>query len=155
MLPRILPRLYRSLRAVKVLLAALRSTLTVLASQMRGPYRFALEEQLLFSFSESAQHIFKEPKASDAQRRSYCQILPLSPNFGEYRGLRRATERPNLLGNYDKLPISRGVCNQQVVGSNPSAGSLVNQRLADSSKEFAWPLLGHLSSDNTRCDDLE
>jgi len=40
-------RLYHSLRAVKVLLALLRSTLTVLASQMGGLYRFALEEQLL------------------------------------------------------------------------------------------------------------
>ena len=29
------------------------------------------------------------------------------------------------LRNYDKLPISRGVCNQQVVGSNPTAGSLL------------------------------
>jgi hypothetical protein len=29
-----------------------------------------------------------------------------------------------LLGYYDKLPISRGVCNQQVVGSNPTAGSV-------------------------------
>jgi hypothetical protein len=38
---------YRSLRAVKVLLAALRSTLTVLASRMEGRYRFASEEQLL------------------------------------------------------------------------------------------------------------
>ena len=38
---------YRSLCAVKVLLAALRSTLTVLASQMGGTYRFALEKQLL------------------------------------------------------------------------------------------------------------
>jgi hypothetical protein len=30
---------YHSLRAVKVLLAALRSTLTVLALRMEGPYR--------------------------------------------------------------------------------------------------------------------
>jgi hypothetical protein len=37
---------YRSLCAVKVLLAALRSTLTVLAPQMRSTYRFALEKQL-------------------------------------------------------------------------------------------------------------
>ena len=37
-------RLYHSLRAVKVLLAALRSTLTVLASQIGGAYRFPLEE---------------------------------------------------------------------------------------------------------------
>ena len=42
-------RLYRSLRAVKVLLASLRSTLTVLASRMGGSYRFALEEQSLIS----------------------------------------------------------------------------------------------------------
>ncbi len=49
MLPRILPRLYRSLCAVKVLLAALRSTLTVLASRMAGLYWFALEEQSLIS----------------------------------------------------------------------------------------------------------
>ena len=40
-------RFYRSLCAVKVLLAALRSTLTVLASQMGGAYRFALEKQWL------------------------------------------------------------------------------------------------------------
>jgi hypothetical protein len=45
------------------------------------------------------------------------------PDFGEYRGLRRAVERRILLGSYDKLPISCGVCNQQVVGSNPTAGS--------------------------------
>jgi len=38
---------YRSLRAVKVLLAALRSTLTVLAPQMGGTYRFALETSAL------------------------------------------------------------------------------------------------------------
>ena len=37
----------RSLRAVKVLLAALRSTLTVLAPRRAGLYRFALEKQLL------------------------------------------------------------------------------------------------------------
>jgi hypothetical protein len=37
-------RFYRSLRAVKVLLAALCSTLTVLAPQRGGRYRFALEE---------------------------------------------------------------------------------------------------------------
>ena len=41
-------RVYRSLRAVKVLLAALRSTLTVLAPRKEGAYRFALEKQLLF-----------------------------------------------------------------------------------------------------------
>jgi hypothetical protein len=44
---RIASRFYRSLRAVKVLLATLRSTLTVLASRMGGLYRFALEKQLL------------------------------------------------------------------------------------------------------------
>ena len=38
---------YRSLRAVKVLLAALRSTLTVLAPRMGGRYRLRSEEQLL------------------------------------------------------------------------------------------------------------
>jgi hypothetical protein len=113
---------YRSLRAVKVLLAALRSTLTVLASQWIR-YRFALEEQLQCPFSESAQHIFKGRKPSDAQRRPHCQILPLTLNFGEYRGLRRVVERRIFLGIYDKLPIPRGVCNQQVVGSNPTAGS--------------------------------
>jgi hypothetical protein len=37
---------YHSLRAVKVLLAALRSTLTVLALRMEGPLSVALEEQL-------------------------------------------------------------------------------------------------------------
>jgi hypothetical protein len=41
------------------------------------------------------------------------QVLPISAAFVELR---------NLLGNYDKLPIPRGVCNQQVVGSNPTAG---------------------------------
>ena len=40
-------RFYRSLCAVNVLLAPLRSTLTVLASQMGGAYRFALEKQWL------------------------------------------------------------------------------------------------------------
>ena len=38
--------IYRSLRAVKVLLASLCSTLTVPASRMGGPYPFALERQL-------------------------------------------------------------------------------------------------------------
>ena len=38
---------YRSLRAVKVLLAALRSTLTVLAPHGAGLYRFALEATAL------------------------------------------------------------------------------------------------------------
>ncbi|HVD95081.1 MAG TPA: hypothetical protein VNE84_02955 [Candidatus Limnocylindria bacterium] len=42
-------RFYHSLRAVKVLVAALRSTLTVLASPMGGLYQFTLEEQLLNS----------------------------------------------------------------------------------------------------------
>jgi hypothetical protein len=41
-------RLYRSLRAVKVLLAPLCSTLTVLAPREMGFYRFAVETQLLF-----------------------------------------------------------------------------------------------------------
>jgi hypothetical protein len=53
-------RFYRSLRAVKVLLASLRSTLTVLALRMRGRYRFALEKQLLtlgLAVKHSAQRI--------------------------------------------------------------------------------------------------
>ena len=35
--------------------------------------------------------------------------------------------------------VEQLICNQQVVGSNPTAGSLVNQRLADGSKTS----LGH------------
>ena len=40
-------RFYRSLRAVKVLLALLRSTLTVLAPRMGGLYQFALGQKWL------------------------------------------------------------------------------------------------------------
>jgi hypothetical protein len=57
-------RFYHSLRAVKVLLAALRSTLTVLASRMGGLYRFALEKQLLiFDRNGSAKAVRKSPCA--------------------------------------------------------------------------------------------
>jgi hypothetical protein len=72
-----------------------------LAFRLRMPARIISEEQLF----------------------AYCQILPLSPNFGGYSGLRRVVKVSNLPGNYDKLPIPRGVCNQQVVGSSPTAGS--------------------------------
>jgi hypothetical protein len=58
--------------AVKVLLTALRSTLTVLASRMGGLYRFALEEQLLVSqralqFSCSDQRVLNVIGFSDMQ----------------------------------------------------------------------------------------
>ena len=42
--------------------------------------------------------------------------------------MEKGAELRNLPLNYDKLPILRGVCNQQVVGSNPTAGSF-NLRL--------------------------
>src|SRR5438132_9406703 len=44
--------------------------------------------------------------------------------------------------------VEQLICNQQVVGSNPTAGSIVNQRLVDSSKcplgHFLATYQGHL-----------
>ena len=71
---------------------------------------------------------------------NHCQILPLSLNFEGYRRLQRAVELRNLLGNYDKLLIPRGVCNQQVVGSNPTAGLPSKTRLHRSAANV---LVGH------------
>jgi hypothetical protein len=52
---------YHSLRAVKVLLAALRSTLTVLALRMEGPYRSRWKNSCSFlikiAFGHLAQRI--------------------------------------------------------------------------------------------------
>lgn len=77
---RVAPRLCRSLRAVKVLLALLRSTLTALASQMRGLYRFALEQQLQCPFSESAHGLIADPRVIliDFNQRSNCRSRKFS-----------------------------------------------------------------------------
>ena len=40
--------------------------------------------------------------------------------------------------------VEQLICNQQVVGSNPTAGSLLNQRLADSSKKLVWLLINSI-----------
>src|SRR5260370_21529198 len=39
--------------------------------------------------------------------------------------------------------VEQLICNQQVVGSNPTAGSLVNRGLRFHRTGFAWTLLGH------------
>jgi hypothetical protein len=36
------------------------------------------------------------------------------------------------------------ICNQQVVGSNPTAGSLVDRGFWAETLDYAWPLLGQL-----------
>src|SRR6266481_10061337 len=46
--------------------------------------------------------------------------------------------------NLTKLAL----CNQQVVGSNPTAGSLVNRGFAQMEKNCAWTLLGHFWHSN-------
>jgi hypothetical protein len=37
--------------------------------------------------------------------------------------------------------VEQLICNQQVVGSNPTAGSLVNRELSSNSRRSAWTLL--------------
>jgi hypothetical protein len=44
--------------------------------------------------------------------------------------------------------VERLICNQQVVGSNPTAGSLVNRGFAQMEKNCAWTLLGHFWHSN-------
>ena len=39
--------------------------------------------------------------------------------------------------------VEQLICNQQVVGSNPTAGSLVNRGLIPSARRAAWTLLRH------------
>jgi hypothetical protein len=39
--------------------------------------------------------------------------------------------------------VEQLICNQQVVGSNPTAGSLVKERLCGEAAKSAWTLLGH------------
>ena len=54
-------------------------------------------------------------------------LLPntaIIPVFGGFRGLKADVEDDTLLCSNEKHPRHLGVCNQQVVGSNPSAGSL-------------------------------
>ncbi len=61
---------------------------------------------------------FPEP----AQRKASVQ---LPREFDEYRGSVAGSQPPPILFSCDmKTPGNRGVCNQQVVGSNPSAGSI-------------------------------
>jgi sigma54-dependent transcription regulator len=53
-----------------------------------------------------------------------ARLIPILPPHKLRPGECVWREISLLLGYYDKLPISRGVCNQQVVGSNPTAGSV-------------------------------
>ena len=39
--------------------------------------------------------------------------------------------------------VEQLICNQQVVGSNPTAGSLVDRRFYEIAESLAWTLLGH------------
>jgi hypothetical protein len=39
--------------------------------------------------------------------------------------------------------VEQLICNQQVVGSNPTAGSLVKRAVSDIAESCAWTLLGH------------
>src|SRR5439155_25961760 len=39
--------------------------------------------------------------------------------------------------------VEQLICNQQVVGSNPTAGSLVDRRFYEFAESLAWTLLGH------------
>ncbi len=41
--------------------------------------------------------------------------------------------------------VEQLICNQQVVGSNPTAGSLVNRGLTSNIRRSAWTLLGRFS----------
>jgi hypothetical protein len=76
-------RFYRSLRAVKVLLAPLCSTLTALAPRM-GVRIGSRWKSICHLHLASPQHVIKGRKLSNARRRFHCQILPLSPKFGEH-----------------------------------------------------------------------
>jgi hypothetical protein len=44
--------------------------------------------------------------------------------------------------------VEQLICNQQVVGSNPTAGSIVNQGGIPSGRESTWTLLGHFWGSN-------
>ena len=39
--------------------------------------------------------------------------------------------------------VEQLICNQQVVGSSPTAGSLFKSRVLARTLDYAWPLLGH------------
>ena len=39
--------------------------------------------------------------------------------------------------------VEQLICNQQVVGSNPTAGSLVDRWFYEIAESLAWTLLGH------------
>src|SRR5438876_10477258 len=77
----------------------------------------------------------------------------------------RAAGKPALIRSSDELLINllirlsygnagiaqlveQLICNQQVVGSNPTAGSMVNQGLIPSGVTSAWTLLGHFWGSN-------
>jgi hypothetical protein len=77
-------RFYRSLRAVKVLLAALRSTLTVLAPRMGGLYRFRVADlSAAIAFSHAARRIL----ASRAFERTPVSSLPNTAVIAQFCGI--------------------------------------------------------------------
>ena len=51
--------------------------------------------------------------------------------------------RTTIPANTPGFPDVREICNQQVVGSNPTAGSIVIRPFSSRRKNHAWTLLGH------------
>ena len=116
-------RFYRSLRAVKVLFAALRSTLTVLAPRMGGLYRFRVADlSAAIAFSHAARRhpptpTLKGPPATKPQH------YPSRPILGGMKG-GEGGQKPQKTKKKKKKTHPWLVGNQQVIGSSPIAGSL-------------------------------